>query len=245
MAAVRELYDTDVVARLPEGWPEPGPFVGRGAVMRQIEQMRETWDADALEPIGDFIDAADRVVVRFTWRGAGHGPEANVETTGVYTVRKGRIFYQEHFWDHAEALETLGLSELAKPQGGVEVVRACFEAFNLDGAEAAAAFLDPKAEWHDIPAQPDAGVHYGREGFVEAMEQFFGELEDYSTHLDETIDHDEQVIACFRVVGQGKGSGARFEQRAAGVWTFRNGLVVRVVNFGTREEAFKAAGLSE
>jgi hypothetical protein len=26
-------------------------------------------------------------------------------------VRKGRIVYQEFFWDHAEALETLELSE--------------------------------------------------------------------------------------------------------------------------------------
>jgi hypothetical protein len=34
--------------------------------MRQLEKVRETWDAGALEPIGDFIDAADRVVVRFT-----------------------------------------------------------------------------------------------------------------------------------------------------------------------------------
>ena len=60
--------------------------------MRQFEQLRETWDADAVEPISDFIDAADRVVVRFIWRGAGHGPESNMELTGVYTVRKGRIF---------------------------------------------------------------------------------------------------------------------------------------------------------
>jgi ketosteroid isomerase-like protein len=79
--------------------------------MRQFEQMRETWDADALELISDFIDAGDRVVVRFIWRGAGHGPEANLELTGVFTVRKGRIVYQEFFWDHAEVLETMGLSE--------------------------------------------------------------------------------------------------------------------------------------
>jgi len=26
-------------------------------------------------------------------------------------VRKGKIVYQEFFWDHAEALEALGLSE--------------------------------------------------------------------------------------------------------------------------------------
>jgi ketosteroid isomerase-like protein len=97
MDAFREPYDLDVVARMPEGWPEPGPFVGREAVMRQAEQQRDTWDADALEPISDFIDAADRVIVKFIWRGVGHGPEANLEFTGVYTVRKGMIFGMEFF----------------------------------------------------------------------------------------------------------------------------------------------------
>jgi hypothetical protein len=30
--------------------------------------------------------------------------------TDAFTVRKGRIFYLECFWDHDEALECLGLS---------------------------------------------------------------------------------------------------------------------------------------
>src|SRR5688572_16882080 len=111
MDAFRELYDPDVIMRPPERWPEPGPFVGREAVMRQFGQLRETWDADALEPISDFIEAADHVVVRQIWRGAGYGPESNMEMTNVVTVRRGKIVYQEFFWDHAEALETLGLSE--------------------------------------------------------------------------------------------------------------------------------------
>ena len=111
MDAIREQYDPDVIAWAPEGWPEPGPFVGREAVMREWEQLRDTWDADAFELITDFIGAADRVVVRFIWRGAGHGPEANMELTGVYTVRNGKIRTAEFFWDHAEALEVLGLSE--------------------------------------------------------------------------------------------------------------------------------------
>jgi ketosteroid isomerase-like protein len=111
MDAFRDLYDPDIILRALEGWPEPGPYVGREAAMREFEQMRDTWDADALEPISDFIDAADRIVVRFIWRGAGHGPEANLEATGVFTVRKGRVSYVEFFWDHAEALEAVGLSE--------------------------------------------------------------------------------------------------------------------------------------
>ena len=47
MDALRELYDPDAILRTPEGWPEPGPFFGREAIMRQFEQIRETWDADA------------------------------------------------------------------------------------------------------------------------------------------------------------------------------------------------------
>ena len=111
MEALGEMTHPDIVLRLPEGWPEPGPFVGKATAMRQWEQQRDTFDADALVAIGDFIDAADRVVVRFIWRGAGHGPETNVELTGVYTLREGKLFAIEHFWDHAKALETLGLSE--------------------------------------------------------------------------------------------------------------------------------------
>jgi ketosteroid isomerase-like protein len=79
--------------------------------MREWEQLRETWDADAFQLISDFLEVGDRVVVRFIWRGAGRGPEANVELTGVYTVRKGKIRTAEFFWDHAEALEAVGHTE--------------------------------------------------------------------------------------------------------------------------------------
>src|SRR4051794_16658288 len=102
--AVRELYDADVFMRMPEGWPEPGPFVGREAVMREWEHVREAWNADVVEPISDFIDAADRVVVRVVWRVAGQGPAVNLEITNVLTVRKRKIVYHEFFTDHGEAL---------------------------------------------------------------------------------------------------------------------------------------------
>jgi uncharacterized protein len=111
MDAFRELYDPDVIVRPLEGWPEPGPYVGREAFMRWCEQLRDTWDADAIAPTGDFIEVGDRVAVRQTWRGAGHGPEANMEMTVVFTMRKGKIVYQEFFWNHAEALEAVGLAE--------------------------------------------------------------------------------------------------------------------------------------
>jgi ketosteroid isomerase-like protein len=111
MDALRELYDPDATMKPAEGWPESTPFVGLDAVMRQFEQMRSTFDAEILKAISDFIEVGDRVVVRTSWVAAGHGPVMNMEVTQVFTVRKGRVVALEFFWDHAEALAALELSE--------------------------------------------------------------------------------------------------------------------------------------
>ena len=111
MDAAGELFAADAVMRMPQDWPEPGPFVGRDAVVRQLRRMGQTWDAAAVVPISDFIDAGDRVVVRFVWRATGRGPESNMEVSGIYTVRNGRVVEAEHLWDHADALEAVWLRE--------------------------------------------------------------------------------------------------------------------------------------
>ena len=38
MDAFGESFDPDVIMRAPEGWPEPGPFVGRDAVSRRAQE---------------------------------------------------------------------------------------------------------------------------------------------------------------------------------------------------------------
>ena len=111
MDAYREMHDPGVVLRPEKNWPEPGPFVGREAVMGFYEQLRETFDADTVELAGDFSDAADRVVARWIWHAQGHGPESNMELTTIYTVRNGKVREVEFFWDHGEALDAAGLSE--------------------------------------------------------------------------------------------------------------------------------------
>ena len=111
MDALRETFDPGVTWRPPEGWPEPGPFVGREAVMRWFEQLLEAYDDYVTELIGDLIEATDRVVVSQVWHGAGRGPEADIESTGVFTVRNGRVIDVVVFWDRDEALQAAGLSE--------------------------------------------------------------------------------------------------------------------------------------
>ena len=111
MDACSALIPPHVVWRVMPDWPEQGPFIGRDAVLLQVRQLRESWDSDEVVPVGDLIDAGDRVVLRFIWRGVGHGPESNMEMTCIYTVRGGRIIDFEFFWDHAQALKAVGLEE--------------------------------------------------------------------------------------------------------------------------------------
>jgi ketosteroid isomerase-like protein len=173
--ALGDLYDPDVVLRPLKGWPEQETHVGREAVMREWERIRDAWDADVVELISGFIEAGDRVAVRTVWHGVGRGPEANMEMTGVYTVRDARIFYMEFFWDHAEALETLGLREQSRSRKNVELTRAYFEEIARASREdfdteatisKMAEFFDPEIEWDTSggPVLETAGVYRGIEG---------------------------------------------------------------------------------
>jgi ketosteroid isomerase-like protein len=128
MDALRELYDPDVMVRTAEGWPEPGPYVGVEVALREFARYLDTLDASRFESI-TYVDAGDRVVARLNWRGVGHGPDMNLEFTTVTTVRKGRIIFIEFFWDHAEALEAVGLSEESMSQTNVELARSSIEAY--------------------------------------------------------------------------------------------------------------------
>lgn len=110
MDAVRENYDPEAIMRTPKDWPEQGPFVGREAVMREWEQLRETFAFnDAMDAITDPEEVGDRVVVRSIWRGVGQGPSSNIELTMVVGVRERRIFAQDFFRDHTEGLDAARL----------------------------------------------------------------------------------------------------------------------------------------
>jgi ketosteroid isomerase-like protein len=112
MEGVRDTLDPDVVVgRELEGWPETGPLVGREAVVRQWERNIEPWgDAATLEPIS-IIDVGDRVVSRLVAHGVGRGPELHVEFTTVSTLRNGRTFLIDYYWNYAAALKAVGLEE--------------------------------------------------------------------------------------------------------------------------------------
>jgi ketosteroid isomerase-like protein len=79
--------------------------------MQQFARLREAWASDALREVTEPLAVGDRVVARMAWTGTGRGPGLNLELTFVWTVRQGLILEIEFLWDHAEALEAVGLRE--------------------------------------------------------------------------------------------------------------------------------------
>ena len=111
MEGLRELYDPDAVMEAAPDWPERGPFVGRDAVMQQLNQARAAFESDSVEFLSDPVAVGDRVIVRTGWHGFGRGPQSDMEWTNVITIRDRRIVNIQYIWDHAEALAAVGLSE--------------------------------------------------------------------------------------------------------------------------------------
>ena len=251
MDAYREFYDPDVIVRTPDGWPEPGPYVGRDAYMRWCEQLRETWDAQDIEPLS-FSDGGDRVVVRLIWHGVGHGPDLNLEVSSVNTLRNGRVILLEYFWDHAEALETVGLSEQAMPQENVGIVRAMLEATGpgTNREDWLDEYFDPEIEWHDTPTYPSAGVYVGREALARHAAEYEEAWADWGVEIEDIRAAGDRVVVRFRYQGVGKQSGVpitgELETPATGaVFELRGGRILRVVQFDSYDEALEAVGLSE
>ena len=126
----------------------------------------------------------------------------------------------------------------------VEIVRRILDAYLAGDFQTALGRIDPEVEF-DLSMRPDGKVYRGHDGIVEGLRTWTGTWEDYSLEITELIDAGEHVIAVDRQSGRGKGSGMLLEHSFSNVYTLRDGKVVRVAVFTNREDAFRAAGVSE
>ena len=130
----------------------------------------------------------------------------------------------------------------------VEIVRRVYDA--LDHPDAAVrALWHPDVEFdvsRDIWGAVVGGGRYrGVDGVRSWMLDLYSAWEKMDLNCEELIDAGEQVIPVLSARGRGKASGIELEYHPAGVWTVRQGKIVRVVWFPTREEALDAVELRE
>jgi uncharacterized protein len=129
----------------------------------------------------------------------------------------------------------------------VQIVRRVYDAL-ANAGEDVTALWDPDVEFdvsRDIWGAVMGGGHYrGVEGVRAWMLDLYAAWEQMDIDLEELIEAGDDVVAVIRVAGRGRVSGIEMEYRPAGVWTIRDGRIVRVVWFVDRDEALEAAGIA-
>jgi uncharacterized protein len=129
----------------------------------------------------------------------------------------------------------------------VQIVRRVYDALANPG-EDVIALWDPDVEFdvsRDIWGAVMGGGHYrGVEGVRAWMLDLYAAWEQMDIDLEELIEAGDDVVAVIRVAGRGRVSGIEMEYRPAGVWTIRDGRIVRVVWFVDRDDALEAAGIA-
>ncbi len=132
-------------------------------------------------------------------------------------------------------------------QENVEVVWQIQEADARRDAQAVLSLYDEDVEL-DFSRLPHAevvgrGLYRGHEGLRSWYREWFDAWDDFETVTEEVIDAGEYVVSVWSQRGRGRASGAEVALRhGAAVWTIRNGKVVRLVGFRSREEALEAVG---
>jgi uncharacterized protein len=129
----------------------------------------------------------------------------------------------------------------------VEVVRRVYDAVAHRDTETVLALYDPEVEW-DGSRFPlgrltgAGGVYSGHEGVRSMFRAYYEAWENVEDDCKELIDAGNQVIAVVTSRGRGRASGIEVELADyAAVWSVREGKIVRVVWFPTREQALEAA----
>jgi ketosteroid isomerase-like protein len=103
----------------------------------------------------------------------------------------------------------------------------------------------PDVEWVAAREDPDAATHVGPDAIQAYFTQWVEPFEGVEFEVLEVLDGGDRIFTWLRFAGRGAGSGATVEMEHAEVWTFRDGLVVRVEEFYDHYEGLRAAGLAD
>ena len=126
----------------------------------------------------------------------------------------------------------------------LDTLRAFYEA-EPDG-EDVLQYLDPAVELYPGIRAPDQGTRYvGWDGWREFMADAIGSWEAVDIEPSERLEATEnRILAIDSWLFRGR-DGIEIERELPTLFTFRDGLIVRVDGFTDKAEALDAAGLSE
>jgi ketosteroid isomerase-like protein len=104
--------------------------------------------------------------------------------------------------------------------------------------------FDPKVEWVAAPHSLLASEKYrGYDGVRRFWTQFLSAWGDYGAEVDELIDAGDQVVAVMRLSGRTK--ELEVGEARSSLITLRDGRIMRIEPFASKDAALEAAGLRE
>jgi ketosteroid isomerase-like protein len=133
-------------------------------------------------------------------------------------------------------------------QENVEEFRRAVEAYNRRDIDAFLDAFDPVVETHPLTLAmfgQEATVYRGHEGirqFVRDVDEVLSEVE---VRVLEVRDLGERLVASGRLHARGRASGAEVESRVGWLVEFKDGRVIRMIDYLDPQEALEAAGISE
>jgi ketosteroid isomerase-like protein len=125
-------------------------------------------------------------------------------------------------------------------QDNIAIGRSATEAFNRGDLDAWLAHFDPEIEWYAARDEPEPGPFRGHDGLLEMVARWTEIFPDLRVDVQEYIDAGEHLIAPVRFLGHTTGSDADVVVEEVVVNTYRDGKIVEVREYRTREEAFEA-----
>jgi ketosteroid isomerase-like protein len=128
-------------------------------------------------------------------------------------------------------------------QANVELVRKALEHF-VETGEPRWGVTHEEVEVHDHDIL-DAGDYRGHAGFGRWLEDWAAAWSEFSMEPEEFLDAGERVVAVIRMKAKGRGSGVVVQRQDAMVCKVRDGKIVRLDYYNSREQGLKAAGLEE
>jgi ketosteroid isomerase-like protein len=133
-------------------------------------------------------------------------------------------------------------------QENVDVIRRGTELWLSGNFEGWLETIGPEIEWdistHPLPDVPNRGR--GRESFItDMLGTYMSGWNDYSAEIEEVSEAGEQVILVLHETATMRDTGVPLERDLVQLWTVREGKGVFLRVFRTKDEALKAAGLSE
>lgn len=129
-------------------------------------------------------------------------------------------------------------------QENVERFKESLEQFNRDDVAGALRYFHPEIRFEHRLVELQAevtGIDGVRDWFVDAISLF----DRWTVDCDDFRDLGDRVLALGTVRALGKESGVEVEMPFTVLTKFKDGLVTDFTDYGDREKALEAAGLSE